>query len=365
MTIEWSQRLGDTSPQRIVIFRALPGLGDLLCVVPALRALRRAFPAAQVSLIGLPGACTFVERFHHYLDGFIEFPGFPGLADQPPQLEDIPPFLTFVQKQHFDLALQMHGNGVVSNAITTLSGARLIAGFYVPGQYCPNPDYFLPYEEDESEVQRYTRLMAFLGISVENESLEFPLRVVDWQGLAALKETYNLQLNSYICLHPGANTPERRWPPERFAVIGDILAARSFQIVLTGSLKERALTQSVAQMMKVKPVDLAGRTSLGTLAALLAASRLVICNDTGVSHLAAALTVPSVVIFTKSNPKRWAPLNRTLHAVVQPNSGPHIQGNNGLPLVSAMKEPAGNIITPEMVLAQAESLLRKELQQAA
>ena len=72
-------RFGDAVPRRIIILRALQ-LGDLLCAVPAFRAIRSAWPEAEIVLVGLPWARGFVERFALYLDGFREFPGLSRFA---------------------------------------------------------------------------------------------------------------------------------------------------------------------------------------------------------------------------------------------------------------------------------------------
>lgn len=301
--------------QRIAILRALQ-LGDLLCAVPAWRALRAFFPDAHIALIGLPWARAFVARFARYVDEFIEFPGFPGLPERVPLIRELPSFFVAMQKRRFDCVLQMHGNGMLTNPIIALMGARTCAGYVVPGQYCPHPSWFLPYPEGEPEVWRHLRLMEFLGVPLQGDQLEFPLTDRDEEALAAIEETAALHPGEFVCLHAGSRSVERMWPAEEFAKLGDALAAQGLAIVLTGTAEERALGWRIGQAMRAPVVNLIGRTSLGALGALMSRARLLVANDTAVSHLASALGLPSVIVVTGSDPMRWGPLNRERHRVL-------------------------------------------------
>ena len=105
----------------------LPARGDsprcslATCSVPfRARALRAALPDAEMVLIGLPWARSFVQRFDMYLDGFREFPGYPGLPEQAPRLERIGAFLDEIQAEEFDLVLQMQGSGRITNPLAVL-----------------------------------------------------------------------------------------------------------------------------------------------------------------------------------------------------------------------------------------------------
>lgn len=308
-------RLGDSYPKTIAIFRALQ-LGDLLCTTPAFRALRKALPASRITLIGLPWAKAFVDRFLCYIDDFLEFPGYPGLPESVPQLEKIPIFFQTVQKKQFDLAIQLHGTGSLTNPITQLLGAQLNAGFFQHHEYCPDPYRFLPYPNNDHEIHRYLRLIEFLEVPAQGDGMEFPLFREDEKGFSSIQEAEGLRTGEYICIHPGARLLSRRWPAEEFAAVADALASTGLKVVLTGSASEGKLTEGIQAGMRAPCINLAGRTDLGVLAVLLKNARLLICNDTGVSHIAAALSVPSIVIVTGSDPLRWAPLNRELHWAV-------------------------------------------------
>ncbi len=307
-------RIGGESPRRVVILRALR-LGDLLCSVPAFRALRSAWPEAEIVLVGLPWARSFVERFPMYLDGFREFPGFPGLPEIPPDVARIPAFLAEIQGEKFDLAIQMHGSGSFVNPLVALFGARRAAGFALPGDYRPDSKLFIDWP-DGLEINRLLKLVESLGAPLKGDHLEFPVRVADRDALHAIEGVEDLTSNSYVCIHPGASVPERRWPPESFAAVADALGGRGLRVVLTGSAAEADLTRSVAASMTHPALDLAARTDLGALAALIDRARLMVSNDTGVAHLAVARKVPSVIVSTGDNPARWAPIDSGRHRVL-------------------------------------------------
>ncbi len=302
--------LSQPNPENIVILRALH-IGDLLGAVPAFRALRAALPDAHITLVGLPWARSFVKRFNNYLNNFITFPGFPGLPEQYPDIVQFPTFITEMQKINFDLAIQLQGAGGIVNSMIRLWGAKKYAGFYLPGEYCPDKNRFLLYPKYEPEVWRHLRLMEFLGIPLQGDELEFPLFENDWKGFQQIKEKYNLQ-NNYVCLNPGAHSIDRRWPPSHFSSVADGLVALGYQVILTGSEEDIVLTATVARKMKSQAIDLAGKTSLGTLAALISRAQLVVSNDTSISYIASSVKTPSVVLFTVSDPNRWTSQNKKL-----------------------------------------------------
>lgn len=302
-------------PQRIVVFRALM-LGDTLCAVPALRALRRAWPAAHLALVGLPASREWVARLA-WVDEWIAFPGWPGLPEQPVDRPRLPGFLADMRARRWDLSVQLHGSGTLSNPLVALFGARDRAGFHPAGSVAPGPGY-LPWPTQGTEVQRLLALCRHLGLPADDERLEFPLRASDE---AALRSAWPGWASSpaYACVHAGAQLASRRWPLHRFAAVAEAVHEAGLQLVLTGSAAERPLVAELSGLLRSRGlphVNLAGHTHLWALGVLLRGARVLVCNDTGLSHIAAALRVPSVVVACGSEVSRWAPADRHLHRVL-------------------------------------------------
>ena len=301
---------------RIAVFRALQ-LGDMLCAVPALRAIRHAFPDGEITLIGLPWAAAFARRFAHLVDHFVEFPGFPGLPERDPDIDAIPDFLRSAQAMRYDLAIQLHGSGEITNAIVCTLGARVTAGFHPRNGACPDRLRFLAWPDAGHEIHRCLALTSFLGFERAGEQLEFPIDAEERSVARSLLARHHLVPRRFVCMHPGARLYSRRWPPDYFAAVARDAIALGYRVALTGSAEETLLTRRVArELPATMVVDLAGQTTLGELGALLSHARLLICNDTGVSHVAAALSVPSVVVCCGADPQRFAPLDHALHEVL-------------------------------------------------
>lgn len=303
-------KLPASAIKKIAVFRVLQ-LGDLLCSVPAFRALRHAYPEAHITLLGLPWAKSFTERFNQYFNDFLHFPGYPALPEQPFNPRATVEFLQQIQTQRYDLVLQMQGNGSIVNPLMELFGTKYVAGFYKADDYAPNKEYFMEYPNYGSEVERHLKLMEFLGIDSQGTDLEFPLTAEDQADFDKL----NLPIikDRYICIHAGSRGLSRRWPPEYFAALGDYVADHGFEVVLTGTKDELEIVEQVIARMKHKPVNTAGITSLGAVGVLIKNAYGLISNCTGVSHVASAMKTRSVVISLDGEPERWGPLNKSLH----------------------------------------------------
>ena len=292
--------------RKVAVLRALQ-LGDLLCAIPAIRALRRQVPHAVITLIGLPWADAFVRRFAHYFDRFEPFPGYPGLPERSYSVRDIASFITKMQDESFDLVLQLQGNGSIVNPLVALFGGKYTAGYYQGAGYSPSDDLFIEYPSHAHEVYRHLLLMQHLNIPQQGTQLEFPITGEDKDAFTALQ--LPIRAGDYVCIHPGSRGAWRQWPPSAFARMADHCAALGYDIVITGTADEMPLVMEVSRSMRHKPIITAGKTSLGALALLLKQARAVLSNCTGVSHIASALNIPGVIISMDGEPKRWGPLN--------------------------------------------------------
>src|SRR5215218_11395719 len=312
----------DDAIRSIAIVRARVGLGDLLCTVPALRALRAAKPGAHITLVGFAETAAIVERLGGYVDELLPLPGWPDIPERPVRRPAQETFVAEARSRRFDLAIQMYGAKPAANALLDAIGARRSGGFSMPGDRPRDPAGFLPYPHHLHEIDRHLELLRLLGVDSTDRTLEFRITRADEREAART----GLDGRPFALLHHGATSPSRRWPLERWARVGDALTDRGLAVAITGVPGEEPLVERVRDLMRAPSVDLCGRTSLGGFAALMRDATLLVGNDSGPAHLAAAVGTRSVVVFLSGDPVRWAHggPHRAVRADVGCNPCPHL-----------------------------------------
>ncbi|MDP9392824.1 MAG: glycosyltransferase family 9 protein [Actinomycetota bacterium] len=298
--------LADPATRNVALLRLRVGMGDLLCTVPALRSLRRVRPDVRIVLVTWREVAPVVDRMSAYVDELLDFPGYPGIPERPPA-PSWERWVCEVRARRFDLAVQMYGDNPAANDVTAAVGARFVGGFAPTAGPARDLATHLPYPHEDHEIRRHLRLLELLGVprSAGDEVLEFALTDADEQGAARLRAAAGLERGRYVVLHPGATSGSRRWPADRFAAVGDALAAQGLDVVVAGVRGEEEVTSAVLRAMRRPAVDLTARTTLGEYAVLLRDAAALVANDTGSAHLCAAVGGRSVTVFLSGDPRRW------------------------------------------------------------
>ncbi len=252
---------------RIVVLRAL-GLGDLLTGIPALRALRRAYPRAHLSL----AAPTWLEPLVDLIGGIDELVDSAPLATLPRQLHGA------------ELVVNLHGRGPQSTQLLQATSPDRLISYGLSG----GPDW----RAGEREVDRWCRLLHECGVAADPYDLH--LRPPPQTPIAS----------GAVLVHVGSAAASRRWPLERWT---EVVRNLSGPVLLTAGPGEVQAAAQVAREARLPDQAVLHGLSLTALAALVAAARLLVAPDTGVAHLATALGTPSVVLFGPVPPAVWGP----------------------------------------------------------
>ncbi|HEX8034197.1 MAG TPA: glycosyltransferase family 9 protein [Ktedonobacterales bacterium] len=297
--------------RKIAVLRA-NALGDLIFTLPALDALHSTYPGAELVLLGLSWHHSFFAQRPSPVNRVIVTPIYQGVHDEPGGEENLAEqdaFFTAMKGERFDLAVQVHGGGRYSNPFVRRLNARMSIGSKSPD--AAPLDRWIPYIRYHLEVLRMLEVVSLAGAKAMND-IEPHIIVTS----ADLAESYRIvpeTTRPLVTLHPGATDQERIWPAERFATVGDAMAATGAQIVITGTAGERDRVRAVAACMRSDAWELAGRLSLNGLTGLLARSQVVVSNDTGPLHLATAVGTATVGIYWCFNFVTIGPMTQARH----------------------------------------------------
>jgi predicted lipopolysaccharide heptosyltransferase III len=288
------------APERILVIK-LRYVGDVLLATPVLSRLRENFPKARLAMLVNPGTDDVV-RDHPALDEVLVLER-GNLARQWRFVQDL-------RRRRFDLVIDLT-DADRSALLSWLSSAPVRLGYNSEGRW-RGVLYTQVVAADRSAMHTvHYHLKAIEALGLAGPPLAPILAVAPEARREAdrlLREAGVDGARPFVCLHPGARWWFKAWPAERFAALADLIQQETpAQALFLGGEQERSLESRIADDMKTPFRSLIGKTGLRALAAVLERAALMVSNDNGPMHMAAALGVPVIGLFGPSDPAVWGP----------------------------------------------------------
>lgn len=306
---------------RHILAIRLDNLGDVLMSTPAIRALRESGPAGRrIVLLASPAgaaAAPFIPEIDRHIAAAM--PWLPGAAIAPAGFAGL---VEDLRAEAFEAAVIFtvySQNPLPAALLCWQAGIPLVLAharenpYRLLSDWVPEPE---PHATLRHEVRRQLDLVATVGATAADERLSFRLRDSDREAVRARLLAAGIDPGRrWVVVHPGASAPARRYPAEHFAALANLLAELpDLQLVLAGDGAEAELVEAIRSRLRRPAAALAGSLGLGELAALIAGAALLVANNSGPVHLAAAVGTPVVDIYALTNPQHapWRVPHRVL-----------------------------------------------------
>jgi lipopolysaccharide heptosyltransferase II len=315
--------LNSENISRIVV-RGTNWVGDAVMTVPALRELRRLFPAAHITLATRSWAeGLFADA--EFLDDLLIHEG-SGLRSVVHQVR-------CWQKGGFDLAV-LFPNSLESALVASLARVPTRIGYATDGRQrlLTHPLGLPEWRSSRHEIFYYLNIISELKRLKGVDTQALSVHEAQPDGSIQLSETRKSEAREFlrlkgvrddqplIALCPGSiNSRAKRWPADRYATLGDrFVSELGAEVLLIGSAAESDISSEVSRHMRNQPVMLTGETNLAQLVGILGVVDLLVTNDTGPAHIAASLERPTLVIFGPTNPLTTRPFSSAGEIVRHP-----------------------------------------------
>ena len=289
------------SDYRHILFIKPSSLGDIVHAMPTLAALRRAHSSARVTWLVKRQWAGLVERIDGVDRVWAVDPGVKGWLSQ----------VRTLRAEHFDVAVDLQGL-FRSAVMGWLSGAPHRVGFANAREGSPwwyNQCVAVPTAEIHA-VDRYLLVAKAMGAEHPGPA-EFRFRIPqsDRDEVARLLGRAGVGPGTnWVAMNVSARWPTKRWPVASFAAVADQLNEGGLGPVLfIGGPEDRPIINVVSEMMKTRAINIAGSPAVGLLPALLSQAALLITNDSGPMHIAAAVATPLVALFGPTSATRTGP----------------------------------------------------------
>ncbi len=308
---------GEITPgliSKILLIR-LDHIGDLLMTTPAIRALRKTFPAADIHLLIKTQTREAVELNPH-LNKIITLDApWTIVRGKKARPAEIAQCVWDLRREVYDCVVGFRPDPREALLIAA-TGARCRIGYGSRGgEFCFTHPVSL--DPGQHEILRAIDLLAPLGVNPDGCNMELSLSPGDRKRAKALiSRAGGSPGDRIIGLHPGAASPFKRWRAEGFSRLGNLLAGPGRLIILLGSEHDRPLLQEIAQGMEEKPPIIVP-AGIRLLAALVEQLDCLVGNDSAAAHIAQAVGTRAVVLFGPTHQEITGPLDRQHHTVIR------------------------------------------------
>ena len=288
-------------------------MGDIIMALPSLASLRKSFPKARISWLVRPEFAPLLAG-HPFLDEIIIFDRkFLGKAWYDPKaMAALISLIRQLRQGRFDIVFDFQGLFRTA-AFSWLSGCRNRFGMTVAREFA---GIFytrkIPYDmECIHVVDYYLKMVRSAGADCSEPVFILPQNQTADDSVSKLLKNKGISGGCYAVFAPGSVHSDKCWPAERYAALADKIVSKfGIRVIAIGTEAEKSIVDEIKKKAGTSIIDLAGATNINELTALIKAARFMVGNDTGPTHIAAALGKPVVMIFGRSNPARVAPYGR-------------------------------------------------------
>lgn len=288
----------------------------MLCAIPLLHALRVRYPDSRITLLASPVNYAPMQR-NRYVDEVINFDKREFIGREGGSLLKFPGYIRRLRKKNFDIAVvpSTVSTSFTSDLLAFLSGApiRIGAGSI---QGVPNPSGFFFTQarnldwRDRKDYHQVRRNLDIWPDDLSGEcdlTVEITLTEDELESGKAFLGTLSHGVPHVIVYHPGAGKAPNRWPADRFARLADELSASvpASTVITSGPMDDEPVSQMIKTLQR--PFELIKNQPIREVASALHYADLVVSNDTGIMHVAAAVGTPVLSLFGPTEPGEWAP----------------------------------------------------------
>ena len=296
---------------KILIIRA-DGIGDLLNSTPAIALLRKNYPSAEITVLARPLNAT-VLLGNPDVDRVFVF----DKQGEHRHLSEQFQFYRTLRREKFHLVVAMQ-TATWPNLVAFLSGAPFRLGRYQKRFKSTFTHAWRGrYQKGEThEVDRNLELVRLICQGESKRQLVFNLLPDEIANAKRLLASFGVEDDIFLIgIHPGGSSFDKRWPEKQYAELANRLVDHyNATILLLRGPDEAELTHNVQEAMQSDAIAYAPKT-IRELGALLSRCDLVVCNDSGPMHLAAALNIPTVAIFGPTDHVAWHPMSENASVV--------------------------------------------------